>query len=157
MEMIIRRYLPADFPQVIAVFRRAIRSISARDYSQQQTDAWSQADPDELRRRLDSSDVWVASHDNIIAGFTNLEAGGYLDLLFTDPEYQRNGVATLLLDKLERAAIEKGLTHIMTEASITAKPFFMQRGYQLVEQQSVVVRGQEFINFRMRKPLLSLG
>lgn len=154
MEMIIRRYLPTDFAQVIAVFRRAIRTISAKDYSQQQTDAWSQADPDELRRRLDNSDAWVASHDNKIAGFTNLEAGGYLDLLFTDPEYQRSGVATLLLDKLERGAIEKGLTHIMTEASITAKPFFMQRGYQLVEQQSVAVRGQEFINFRMRKPLL---
>ncbi|ADP12583.1 Putative acetyltransferase YafP [Erwinia sp. Ejp617] len=157
MEITIRRYQPADLTTVIAVFQRAVRLIAARDYSQQQTEAWSHADRTDWKRRLDNGDVWVACHNNKVIGFTLLEAHGHLDLLFTDAGYQRCGVATLLMNTLEQAATEKGLKQVDTEASITAKSFFMQRGYQLVAQQSVAVRGQYFINFRMRKGLIGKG
>ncbi|CCP03216.1 Uncharacterized acetyltransferase yjaB [Erwinia amylovora Ea644] len=157
MEIIIRRYQPGDLAAVIAVFQRAVRLIAARDYSQQQTDAWSQVERTDWKRRLDNGYVWVACHNNKVVGFTHLQAHGHLDLLFTDADYQRCGVATLLLNTLEQAAIEKGFSQVDTQASITARSFFAQRGYQLVKQQSVAVRGQHFINFHMRKWLEEKG
>lgn len=40
--------------------------------------------------------VWLAENDRCIIGIISLEADGHLDLLFTDAEYQRRGVATAL-------------------------------------------------------------
>ena len=37
------------------------------------------------------------------------------------------------------------------DASITARPFFEARGFQVVAAQSVVRRGQRLTNFRMEK------
>jgi putative acetyltransferase len=42
---------------------------------------------------------------------------------------------------------------MVTEASITAKPFFIHQGFDVNEQQLVQVRGQAFINYKMQKTL----
>lgn len=97
--------------------------------------------------------VWLAEIDRRIVGIISLEAVGHLDLLFTDAEYQRRGVATALYRTVEQWARENGVTSIMTEASITAKPFFIHQGFDVNEQQLVQVRGQAFINFKMQKML----
>lgn len=76
-----------------------------------------------------------------------------LDLLFTDAEYQRRGVATALYRTVEQWARENGVTSVVTEASITAKPFFIHQGFDVNEQQLVQVRGQAFINYKMQKTL----
>ncbi len=49
------------------------------------------------------------------------------------------------------AVIETRRLH--TEASITARPFFERCGFLLVAEQTVALRGQQFVNFRMEKPL----
>ena len=38
---------------------------------------------------------------------------------------------------------------ITTHASITAKPFFEKRGYKVINEQTVELRGQLFTNFLM--------
>ncbi len=41
-----------------------------------------------------------------------------------------------------------------TEASITAKPFFLAKGWQIDEQQTVILREVSFINYKMHKCLI---
>src|SRR6185312_12083990 len=88
-----------------------------------------------------------------IAGFIELEGASHLDMLYVHPAVQRRGVATALLGELESAARELGARRLQTEASITARPFFERRGFLLVAEQTVALRGQRLINFRMEKPL----
>jgi putative acetyltransferase len=153
MRIITRLYRPEDLDAAIAVFQCAVRGIASKDYDQQQILAWSQVDRQRWQQRLNDSEVWLAEIDRRIVGIISLEAVGHLDLLFTDAEYQRRGVATALYSTLEQWARENGVTSMVTEASITAKPFFIHQGFDVNEQQLVQVRGQAFINYQMQKVL----
>jgi putative acetyltransferase len=153
MRIITRLYRPEDLDAAIAVFQCAVRGIASKDYDQQQILAWSQVDRQRWQPRLNDSKVWLAELDRRIVGIISLEANGHLDLLFTDAEYQRRGVATALYSTLEQWARENGVTSMVTEASITAKPFFIHQGFDVIAQQLVQVRGQAFINYQMQKVL----
>lgn len=150
----LRSYQYSDLEGVITVFERAVRETASRDYNPAQIAAWVQADRDSWQKRLLDSNCWVATIEDTIVGFGNVELDGHLDLMFTHPDYLRTGVASALLQKLEHAVIVMALPVIFTEASITAKPFFSRRGYQLLAAQQVQVRGQNFINYRMSKSLI---
>jgi len=62
---------------------------------------------------------------------------GYLDRLYTHKDYQRQGIATALVIKLESEARKIRLSEIHTEASVTARPFFEIHGYEVMRAQSV--------------------
>jgi putative acetyltransferase len=135
------------------VFLGAIRQVASRDYTQAQIDAWAQVDRAIWETRRFSRPTWVAVVDGTVAGFTDLESDGHLDMMFVHPGYQGIGVASMLLAQAEAAAMAQGLAHIRTEASVTARPFFARRGFRVLAQQQVAIRGQLLTNFRMRKTL----
>lgn len=58
------------------------------------------------------------------------------------------------MKKLELEARTLGLREIDTEASITAKPFFERKGYQIIKEQIVERKGIGLVNFRMSKKLI---
>ena len=154
--MRVRPYAAADLDDLIGLFRQSVREVACRDYSPEQVLAWA---PDEIDRgtwalRLGASRAWVAARGDRTAGFATLEPDGHLDMLYVHAAFQRCGVASKLVDRLECAARSCGLTGLFTEASITAKPFFERRGFHVVEKQLVALRGQEFANFRMVRPLV---
>lgn len=60
------------------------------------------------------------------------------------PEWGRT-----LLEHVALVAVEA--ERIVTHASITARPFFESRGYQMVRERQVVRRGVTMINYRMEK------
>ncbi|SAL70612.1 acetyltransferase [Caballeronia udeis] len=153
MQPVIRRYEAADLDAVMSVFLRSVRDVASRDYDAGQIASWAQADRDVwARRRLDRP-TWVALIDDVIAGFTDLESNGHIDMLFVDPACLRRGVASALLDTVENAARAQRLAILHTDASITARPFFETRGFQVIRSQAVVLRGQRLTNFRMEKRL----
>ena len=147
----VRAYRPSDCAAVIAVFLSAVRDVAARDYSAAQISAWAQADPQRWEERLNRRQAWVAVHEGNVIGFTELEADGHLDTMFVHADWQGGGVASALLHCAEEAARFHGSARLYTEASLTARPFFERRGFSVVNPQSVSVRGQTFINFRMEK------
>ena len=149
----VRAYRPEDRDAVINVFVRAIRESAIRDYSPAQTDAWAGVDRIDARSALDDRLIWVAVVDELIIGFTDLEPSGHLDRMYVHPEHEGRGVASALLNHLEDAARRQGLTKLFTEASITAKPFFERRGFEVLTAQVVEFRGEKFTNFKMEKHL----
>lgn len=149
----IRPYRPTDLDAVIAIFLGAIRMIAARDYDAGQIEAWAQADRQRWAvRRLDRP-TWIATIGKVPAGFTDLEPDGHLDMMYVHPDRQGQGIASALLEAVERAARDQGLARIFTEASITARPFFERRGFRTLAEQQVETRGETLTNFRMEKPL----
>lgn len=90
----------------------------------------------------------VAVEDNIIAGFGDIDKNGYLDHLYVHKNYQRKGIAAAICDKLEQTV---DTDRIYTHASITEKPFFEQRGYNIIKEQQVVRNGITLTNYLMEK------
>lgn len=152
-EIFVRAYLPEDRDGVINVFVRAIRESAIRDYSSAQIDAWAGVDRSDAWYAVDDRLIWVAVVDDLVVGFTDLELSGHLDRMYVHPEHEGRGVASALLNRLEDAARSKGLPRLFTEASITAKPFFERRGFEVLAAQIVEFRGEQFTNFRMEKHL----
>jgi putative acetyltransferase len=151
----IRPYRPEDVDALIALFTRAVRETAARHYSPEQLRAWAPDVPDRdgwAARRM-SRPTYVAEMGGEIAGFTDLEPDGHIDMMFVHPDHDGRGVASLLLARVEAEARSLGLARLFTEASLSARPFFARRGFTLIAEQSVALRGQELTNFRMEKQL----
>lgn len=177
---LVRSIQHADILVVIDIFRASVRLVARRNYTQDQVMAWApdEIDPAAWTKRYDTRQAWVADAVAVdlgaaaqggatrgaadpgdavarsgIVGFIELEGRDHLDMLYVHPAHQRQGVATALLEHLELAARGLGARRLRTEASITARPFFERRGFRLVAEQTVAVRGQSFINYRMEKQL----
>jgi GNAT superfamily N-acetyltransferase len=102
----VRHYLPADIDAMIDLFRASVRMVARRDYTHEQVMAWA---PDEIDRRswaarYTSRRAWVAEIDSHVAGFSDLEPDGHLNMMYAHPAYQGRGVATALLEQVEGAA-----------------------------------------------------
>jgi putative acetyltransferase len=151
----VRDYSLADIDALIDLFRASVRIVARRDYTHEQVMAWA---PDEIDRqawaaRCASRQTWVAEIDDHIAGFSDMEPDGHLNMMFVHPACQGAGVATALLEQVEKSARGSGLIRLFTEASITARPFFERRGFRVITAQTVSIREQTLVNYRMEKPL----
>ncbi len=147
----IRPALLADGTQIGQLIYDTVRSINRKDYSEEQVNTWA---PDPLiYSTYDENCAYVAELEGKILGFGNLTSEGYLHRFYVHKDFQNQGIGALLLEALETAAKKLGLKEICTEASITAKPFFLKNGYQIQEQQVKVLNGVSFINYKMRKKI----
>jgi len=130
-----------------------------RDYSSEKVDAWAPKSIDKasLDKRLSGNFTIVAEHDGTIVGFASLAYKGYYDLLYVHKDYQRQGVATALTNIIENEAVLYGIRELTADVSITAKPFFEKKGYEVIRKQSVERKGQLLTNYTMRKELKKDG
>lgn len=148
--MEIREYRTEDLEAIAQLFYDTVHTVNRKDYTKEQTDAWAcgQIDPVQWNASFLEHDTAVAVEGEKIIGFADMSADGYLDRLYVHKDYQGRGIAAALCDKLEgRSAAAVFTTH----ASITARPFFEKRSYQVVKEQMVERRGVFLKNFVMRK------
>ena len=150
--MMIREYLPSDCKYLAELFYQTVHSINAKDYTDEQLNVWATGNVDlkEWNQSLSGHFSLVAIKDGIIAGFGDIDKTGYLDRLYVHKDYQNQGIATAICDKLEHAF---GVSKITTHASITAKPFFLHRGYNIIREQQVIRADIPLTNYVMEKPL----
>ena len=139
---------------LMEIFVLAIQRTCAKDYSEEQRDAWaSSLGKDALAARLESSLALLAFLGDRPIGFGNLEGGRHLDLLYVHPDYQGLGAGSMICAALEAHA--GGYFH--AEASLTARGFFQRRGYSLLREESVLRKGVALPRFRMAKKVPSGG
>lgn len=146
--MFLRPYRPEDCPVLARLFYETVHTVNARDYSPQQLDAWADGklDLQAFNASLLAHFALVAEEAGEIVGFGDMDETGYLDRLYVHHLHQGQGVATALCDALEaHFAVPRYETH----ASITARPFFSQRGYQVIREQQVLRKGVLLTNFVM--------
>lgn len=148
--MLIRNYRPSDCREIIDLFYNTVHLINAKDYTQEQLEAWANKDInlEQWNIRLQSHYCLVACIDDVIVGFGDIDNTGYLDHLYVHAHYQRQGIASALCDRLEATTTSSSIT---THASITARPFFEKRGYKVVIEQLVNRCGVYLTNYVMEK------
>ncbi|MDF2653201.1 MAG: acetyltransferase [Paenibacillus sp.] len=158
--MEIRSFTDSDINQIVSLFYETVHSVNKRDYSQEQLNAWAPKDEEKLKlntwkESLSHNVTYVAEIEGKIVGFSDMTPFGHLDRLYIHKDYQGQGIASALVNKLESEARGLGLIEIDAEASITAKPFFERQGYRIIQSQVVERRGVKLVNFKMVKNLFS--
>lgn len=149
--MTIRTYKPDDCREMAELFYQTVHTVNAADYSPEQLDVWAtgQVDLESWNRSFLEHHTLVAMDDDTITGFGDMDETGYLDRLYVHKDYQHQGIASAICDRLEETAP----AIITTHASITARPFFEKRGYVVIKEQQVERQGILLTNFVMQKKI----
>lgn len=147
--MVIRDYRPSDSRALAELFYHTVHTVNAGDYSKAQLDAWAPEDMDleQWSRSFAGHRCLVAEKEGVVVGFGDIVPVGCLDRLYVHRDHQREGIASALCERLERELPGD----IVTYASLTARGFFVKRGYLAVQERQVERRGVLLTNFRMIK------
>jgi len=153
--MHIRQAIIADIPALKSLYYDTITSINSRDYNPEQISAWASTAENiaSLEKKINEQYFIVAENESgIVSGFASLDdKTGYLDVLYVHKDFQRMGVASLLLNSLLKKANQMNIKEITTDASLTARPFFEKNGFEVINKQTVEIKGVSMINFKMKR------
>lgn len=150
--MIIKEYENKYCKDIIKLFYDTVHYVNSKDYTKEQLNVWATGNEDATAWDLSFNEhiTYVALIDNMVVGFGDIDTNGYLDRLYVHKDFQGKGVGTALCNKLEASVNSSSIT---TFASITALPFFMNRGYKVVRENIVNRNGISLNNYFMKKYL----
>ncbi len=151
--MEIRRYKRGEELAIWEVYFEATHRSIGRDYHPELLERWAPRDKDmnEWAERLSRKNPFVAIVDGRIVGMGEIEADGFIDYFYVHPDWQGKGIGKALLTVLEAEARRVGVETIFADVSVTAKEFFLSRGFKVTEANSNVILGHPAPNFRMEK------
>lgn len=149
----LRPYHPSDLNNIIQIFTEAVHQLGIKHYSPAQLNAWAPSNPDRQRwrDRLEPMVVLVAEQEATIVGFVGYDGAGLVDLLFVHPAFTRLGIATMLIQAVERLALANGVSQLQTKASMVARSFFESRGFVVTAEETVTIGGEDLRRFAMGK------
>ncbi len=148
--MIIRKYKPADCKMLAELFYHTVHTVNAKDYTKEQLNAWASGNIDLTvwNQSFTEHDTVVAIKKNLIVGFGDMDKSGYFDRLYVHEDYQHQGIGSAICQALESNC---PASEFSVHASITAQPFFISRGYQVIQEQKAIRNGVSLTNYLMRK------
>lgn len=151
--MRIREATEQDLLQITQLFFDTVSKVNQKDYLKEQITVWSASnqDIDFWLNCISSQFFIVAVKSNLIIGFASLDDNACVNFMYVHKDYQSIGVATELLDALESEAYEKDFIGIWSDVSITAKPFFLHKGFKEREVYIKRLHNIEFENTIMVK------
>lgn len=152
----IRAAQQSDAVELKELYQSTVLTINRRNYSQAEVEDWASCGDD-----LSKFEGMIETHYFIVAvnrqlkivGFSSITPQGYLHSMFVHKDFQGVGIATILLNEIERYAIAAGIMRITSEVSLTARPFFEKKGYIIEEEQKRKANRLCLTNFRMAKGL----
>jgi putative acetyltransferase len=151
----LRPYLPADLPMLAAIFVAAVEELTGDDYSEAQQEAWAAAVEDEeaFGQKLAGQLTLIATIQSAPVGFASLRGADHIDMLYVHPSAAGQGVASMLVEALEKLAAARGAKHLTVDASDNAEPFFKKRSYVAMQRNTVTLNGEWLANTTMQKTL----
>ncbi|MEM9548595.1 MAG: GNAT family N-acetyltransferase [Bacteroidota bacterium] len=144
-----------DLDAITNLFKITIENTARKDYSPQEITSWAEGAKytDNWLKRIDTHYYLLVKVKDKLIGMASLDKYGYLDVIYVHPDYQGHGIASTLLYKMEEKAKADGHERITSDVSITAKPFFLHKGYSVIRPQLVLCRGIVLRNYHVYKTL----
>ncbi|WP_218932297.1 GNAT family N-acetyltransferase [Adhaeretor mobilis] len=155
-DLLIRKLDPGEELTLRPIFYSAIHEIACHDYTPEQIAAWAPAKycESDWVKRLRSNQPFVVESDGQLIAFADLQSNGLIDQFFVAASSVRQGVGTLLMNRLLEVAKEKSIAKLHSNVSLTAEAFFRKFGFEIEQRQIAVVSGVELPNARMAKLLV---
>ncbi|MCX6994984.1 MAG: GNAT family N-acetyltransferase [Chlamydiae bacterium] len=155
-EISIREYRPDDVQALANIFFNTIHKINIQHYTEEQVNVWAPATSLETEgwaKKFPKTKPIIATVGAEIVGFAEFEPSGHIDCFYCHHEWIGKGVGSTLMKESLYRAKNNHIHHIFSEVSITAKPFFEKNGFRVVSEQTIVRKGVELTNFKMKRKI----
>ncbi|MBM5575352.1 GNAT family N-acetyltransferase [Deefgea sp. CFH1-16] len=155
--MEIRRFQVGDEIALFRVFLSAVHEVASRDYTQEQIQAWAPVDID-LKlwaNHIQALQPFVATIDNAIVGYADIQANGYIDHFYVSGNHTRKGIGTFLMNRIHEEAMLLNVSELTSDVSKTAEPFFVFHGFHVKQRKCPVCRGVMLQNALMLKEIIT--
>lgn len=140
----------AHIPRLLDLFEQSVRRLGPAHYSPEQVEQWARgAHHPGLASQLREHHGWVIEQDDVPLGFATLSDDGHLSLLYVSADHPRQGLGTLLLERVLAAASQMGLGSLTTEASAFSLALFLRHSFLLTGLETVERGGVQFIRHRL--------
>lgn len=142
--------------RVLALYQRAIRALDDALYSPRERHAWESwgQDPKRTGQLLAQGITLLGVNDGQLMGFAQLWPRNCINMLYLDPAFGRQGVATGLVARMEAEARLAGVVWLNTRASKASRPLFQRLGFVVRQQEWVRAQGVNLARAHMVKRLL---
>jgi putative acetyltransferase len=125
-----------DANRLYDIRRRSILELAPPTMQKAEAQAWAERlTLAGMEQKLRELEVWVAERDGIVVGWGAIR-GGYLEGLYTAPEFAGQGVGAGLLEMVERLMRGRSIQAVQAEASSNAREFYIRRGYRVTGPQT---------------------
>ena len=137
------------------VYFDSVNSIDNNTYSKEHKFAWaSQAwENSEFQKSLLKGKGLKLIFNNKIIGFATRYPENRLSLLYVRGNFKRKGFGTIILDSIERDALNSGINKLKTEASLISYGLLLKRKWEIERKEIVNIKGLIFERYRMFKIL----
>ena len=137
------------------VYFDSVSSIDENIYSKEHKFAWaSQAwENSEFQKSLLKGKGLKLIFNNKIIGFATRYPENRLSLLYVRGNFKRKGFGTIILDSIERDALNSGINKLKTEASLISYGLLLKRKWEIERKEIVNIKGLIFERYRMFKIL----
>ncbi len=151
--MKVREWKKQDVAQISELYFNTVRKVNSKDYSDKHLEVWASEimQDDFWLKRFDNYFVNVVEKDEQILGFAEYQYPGHIDCFYVHHEWQRKGVGNMLLTKIEKNAKKEKTKRLFADVSVTAKPFFLANGFNVVKQQNKHYKNLMFEQYFMEK------
>ncbi len=143
-----------DISELKKLFQNTVLTVNRRNYSQEEVEDWASCGNDTAKlEEMIKTHYFIVAQDkrSQIVGFSSITPQGYLHSMFVHKDFQRQGIAALLLNHIEQYAKENEIVQITSEVSLTARPFFEKRSYTVDKEQKRKANQLSLTNFWMSK------
>lgn len=160
----IRKIAKEDYQDVIYVIHKAVKISNGSDYPKKIIDhqinvhytlEWLQTKSQEkfiVVAALPAKLPERGNDESRIVGVCSLK-GNTMTTLFIDPDFQKLGIGTLLVETIERRCKDDGNKEISLESSHTARNFYLKLGYKIIKEVEVEWLGKRATEIQMKKEL----
>jgi len=155
--MSIRPFQPSDAQYIADLFQRSVLELGRKFYSQDQVEAWAARGPTaqsvisrNAAHRL--TFVYTNPSGDVVA-YAELEPDGHIDQVYALPEIAGTGAVSALYDHVEKRAQKLGIEKLYTEASESARRFFLKKNFVECGRRDFELEGVAIHNFAMEKML----
>jgi len=135
------------------VYFNSIFSIDENIYSKEHKFAWAcQAwENSEFEKSLLNGMGSKLIYKNKIIGFATRYPQNRLSLFYVRSNYKRKGFGTIILNSIERDAINSGIKKLRTEASLISYKLLLKNNWEIDSKEKVNIKGLIFERYRMFK------
>ncbi|TDN49517.1 GNAT family N-acetyltransferase [Scandinavium goeteborgense] len=153
--MDVRRFMDSDEIALLPVFLSSVRNIASRDYTPEQIEAWAPTNIDQKKwfSHIKELRPFVVTVGEEIVGYADVQSNGYIDNFFVSGTWSKQGVGTLLMNRIHEEARMLGIVELSSDVSVTAESFFLHHGFHVVERRFPVRYGVILQNALMQKDL----
>jgi putative acetyltransferase len=154
-KLAMRPFVAADVPLLAEIFRASVDELTADDYSEAQRQSWAAVADDEagFGARLARQLTLLGTLGGSPVGFVSLKGPDQIDMLYVHPAAAGQGVATTLIDAIERLAQSRGAARLTAEVSDNAHDYFKRRGFVPTQRNTIPLGDVWLANTTMEKKL----